>query len=69
MVERIIQITDDMYLNEVRALSNVGKTYKMPTEQWYYHMIDYENPLQQANRLFNDTTEWTEYEEEPNEMD
>lgn len=63
MPERIILITDDMNDDHVRALTNTGKTYCMPTEQWYYHNIDYESPLQQANRLFNDTNEWKEYTE------
>ena len=63
MPERIISITDDMYDNCIRALSNLGKTYSMPCETWYYHMVDYENPLQQANRLLNDTQEWVEYDE------
>lgn len=64
MIERIILITDDMYDDHVRALTNIGKTYCMPTEQWYYHVIDYESPIQQANRLFTETSEWSEYEEE-----
>jgi hypothetical protein len=64
MDERIILITDDMYDDCVRALSVSGKTYCMPTDKWYYHMIDYESPLQQANRLLNDTQEWREYVEE-----
>lgn len=63
MVERIIMITDDMHDNCVRALTNTGRTYNMPTELWYYHMVDYENPLQQANRLLQDTSEWELYDE------
>jgi hypothetical protein len=66
MIERIILITDDMHDDHVRALTNIGKTYCMPTEQWYYHNIDYESPLEQANRLLTETTEWSEYEEEDN---
>ena len=52
-----------MYDNYVRALTNTGKTYCMPTEQWYYHNVD-ESPLEQANRLLKDTNEWSEYVEE-----
>lgn len=63
MDKRITTIWEAMYVDEVMAEDEAGTLYSMSLDDWYYHTIDSENPIQQANRLLK-LGKWTVFTEE-----
>jgi hypothetical protein len=63
MDKRIVSIWEALYDDDILAEDEAGTIYTMPLDDWYYHVIDSENPIQQANRMLQ-LGKWKEYTNE-----